>query len=155
MLSSVLRSAAASASGAAPVRVRLAASLAAKASVSAPTRALATSASSAASPAASPDPPSENDKFLTSTNAYYVEEMHRQWLADPASVHASWNAYFSGLKRGLRSQDAVALPPVLDDVSLVQAPLTSAQAQGVDDQLKVGAASVLLPLLSPLCSAGC
>jgi len=32
--------------------------------------------------------------MLNGTNAVYVEEMHRAWSADAASVHASWDAYF-------------------------------------------------------------
>lgn len=98
-------------------------------------RALATSA--AARQAIAADPPSANDKFLSGNNAYYVEEMYRQWKDDPESVHASWQAYFSGLAKGIPSQDAVVLPPALSDGALIQAPLTSTQVQGVDVALKV------------------
>lgn len=37
-----------------------------------------------------------NETFLSGGNASYIETMHQQWLKDPSSVHASWQAYFSG-----------------------------------------------------------
>lgn len=36
------------------------------------------------------------DNFMSGSNANYIDFMYSQWQADPASVHASWNAYFSG-----------------------------------------------------------
>lgn len=47
---------------------------------------------------------SSTDIFANGTNAYYAEEMYRHWRQDPKSVHASWDAYFSGLERGMPSQ---------------------------------------------------
>ena len=32
--------------------------------------------------------------MFNGTSAVYVEEMHHAWTTDPASVHASWDAYF-------------------------------------------------------------
>lgn len=135
-----------------PARVRATTLVASR--VASPAVALGSIRTFATSPRARqdnvPNPPSPNDKFLTSNNAYYVEEMYRQWKEDPGTVHASWNAYFLGLKRGLRSQDAVVLPPALDDASLIQAPLTSAQVQNVDSQLKVCPCALIThPLPSP------
>ena len=37
----------------------------------------------------------EATSFLNGTNAAYVEQMYAAWLADPASVDAGWQAYFS------------------------------------------------------------
>lgn len=129
MLAPLLRSAAV------PARAR-AAARAFPASLSAP-RGLRPLATSARTHQAAPlDSPSPNDKFVSSNNGYYIEEMYRQWRKDPASVHSSWNAYFSGLKHGLPSQDAVQPPPVLSDASLIQAPLGPTTASQVDDTLK-------------------
>ena len=33
---------------------------------------------------------------MSGANANYIDYMYSQWEADPTSVHASWNAYFSG-----------------------------------------------------------
>lgn len=40
--------------------------------------------------------PFSNESFLTGSSANYIDHMHQQWQKDPASVHASWHAYFSG-----------------------------------------------------------
>ncbi len=93
-----------------------------------------------ASPApAKASQPSGNDKFVNSNNAYYIEEMHRLWKQDPSSVHPSWNVYFSGLKSGLRSQDAVQPPPNLMSMGMEAAPVSmeGSAASSVDDHLKV------------------
>src|SRR5450432_3072292 len=37
----------------------------------------------------------EATSFLNGTNAAYIEQMYAAWLADPASVDAGWQAYFS------------------------------------------------------------
>jgi|Transcript_20368 2-oxoglutarate dehydrogenase E1 component len=37
-----------------------------------------------------------SDNFLSGSNANYIDYMYSQWQKDPSSVHASWNAYFSG-----------------------------------------------------------
>lgn len=57
--------------------------------------------------------PSPNDAFATGTNTYYAEEMYRRWKSDPSSVHASWDAYFSGLDKGVPSSQAFQPPPGL------------------------------------------
>jgi 2-oxoglutarate dehydrogenase N-terminus len=57
------------------------------------------------------NPPSPNDPFANGTNAYYAEEMYRHWKHDPSSVHASWDAYFSGMDKGLPSFKAFQPPP--------------------------------------------
>ena len=55
--------------------------------------------------------PSPNDPFANGTNTYYAEQMYRYWRQDPKSVHASWDAYFSGLDKGLPSSQAFQPPP--------------------------------------------
>lgn len=32
---------------------------------------------------------------MSGANANYIDQMYTQWRADPTSVHASWQAYFS------------------------------------------------------------
>src|SRR5579872_147205 len=39
----------------------------------------------------------EATSFLNGTNAAFVEQMYGQWLANPQSVDADWQAYFSAL----------------------------------------------------------
>ncbi|KAG5637329.1 hypothetical protein H0H81_004975 [Sphagnurus paluster] len=60
---------------------------------------------------ATAQPPSKNDPFANGTNAYYADQMYRHWRQDPKSVHASWDAYFSGLDMGLSSAEAFTAPP--------------------------------------------
>lgn len=56
-------------------------------------------------------PPSPNDAFANGTNSYYIDEMYRLWREDPKVVHPSWNAYFSGMEKGLPSYNAFTPPP--------------------------------------------
>lgn len=37
-----------------------------------------------------------SDNFLNGANANYIDQMFSAWQKDPKSVHASWQAYFSG-----------------------------------------------------------
>ena len=48
-----------------------------------------------------------NDNFMSGANANYIDYMYGQWQKDPGSVHASWNAYFSG------GDASFATPPTL------------------------------------------
>lgn len=50
---------------------------------------------------------------MSGTNAIYVEEMFRRWKADPASVHASWDAFFSNTEAGAPPGAAFTPPPSL------------------------------------------
>lgn len=101
--------------------------------------------SSAKKPQASPAPqqpnaPSPYDSFVTTNNAYYIEEMRRSWKQDPSSVHKSWDAYFSGLDQGMRSEDAFRAPPSLMPLPVDAPPIDtsfSADSQSVDDHLKL------------------
>ncbi|THH31472.1 hypothetical protein EUX98_g2722 [Antrodiella citrinella] len=83
-------------------------------------------------------PPSPNDAFANGTNAYYAEEMYRHWRQDPASVHASWDAYFSGMDKGLPSAKAFQPPPNLVPYPAGGAPaLHAGGGAELDDHLKV------------------
>ncbi|KAF8755041.1 2-oxoglutarate dehydrogenase complex E1 component mitochondrial precursor [Rhizoctonia solani] len=84
-------------------------------------------------------PPSPNDAFATSTNAYYVEEMYKHWKRDPSSVHASWQAYFSGLDKGLSSPNAFQPPPDYTGVPMAAdgAPSLHVGSGALTDHLKV------------------
>jgi len=73
---------------------------------------------------------------------YYAEEMYRLWKQDPNSVHPSWSVYFSGMARGLKSEDAFRPPPNLLDLAEMStegsaiAPIE--QGSDVQDHMKVG-----------------
>lgn len=55
------------------------------------------------------------DNFASGSNAAYAEQMYEQWRQDPASVHASWNAYFTNLEGG--SEQPYQAPPTLGKTS--------------------------------------
>lgn len=87
-----------------------------------------------------PNAPSPHDQFANSNNAYYFEEMQRIWRQDPAKVHPSWDVYFSGLAKGLRSEDAFQMPPSLMTLPVDAPPIDPSSAQSgesVDDHLKL------------------
>ncbi|PWN51094.1 hypothetical protein IE53DRAFT_64377 [Violaceomyces palustris] len=105
-------------------------------------RSLKTSATNPQATAApqQPNAPSPNDSFINTTNAYYAEEMHRRWKEDPASVHSSWDVYFSGLAKGIPSELAYTPPPSLMALPMEAPPVdfsSVSAGQSVDDHLKV------------------
>jgi 2-oxoglutarate dehydrogenase E1 component len=51
--------------------------------------------------------------MLSGTSISYMEQMHELWRQNPASVHASWAAYFSNVERGLEPGRAYQAPPSL------------------------------------------
>jgi hypothetical protein len=79
-------------------------------------------------------------------NRYYAEEMYRLWKQDPNSVHPSWSVYFSGMARGLKSEDAFRPPPNLLDLAEMStegsaiAPIE--QGSDVQDHMKVRSLSI-------------
>jgi 2-oxoglutarate dehydrogenase E1 component len=81
--------------------------------------------------------PSPNDPFANGTNTHYAEEMYRHWRQDPTSVHASWDAYFSGLEKGL-GPNAFQPPPKFLPAPADGAPALHASGGAqLDDHLKV------------------
>ncbi|KAG5892467.1 hypothetical protein JTB14_017432 [Gonioctena quinquepunctata] len=44
--------------------------------------------------------PAARESFLSGTSAQYVEDMYNAWLADPKSVHVSWDSYFRNSAQG-------------------------------------------------------
>jgi 2-oxoglutarate dehydrogenase E1 component len=90
------------------------------------------------------DAPSPHDPFANGTNTYYAEAMYLRWKQDRQSVHASWDAYFSGLDHGLQSFDAFSPPPRHLPNPADGAPaLHAIRGAELDDHLKV-------PLSPPL-----
>jgi 2-oxoglutarate dehydrogenase E1 component len=81
--------------------------------------------------------PPLSDPFANGTNAYYAEEMYRYWRQDPSSVHASWNAYFTGVDKGLLSSHAFQPPPRHLPAAADGAPALHAGGAELDDHLKV------------------
>lgn len=72
--------------------------------------------------ASSPPPPAAvtaaaAESFLSGNNSAYVDEMYECWAKDPASVHASWDAYFRGIH--------YTPPPSLGQTRANEVPLTA------------------------------
>ena len=71
--------------------------------------------------------------------------MYRLWKEDPSQVHPSWNVYFSGLSKGIRSEDAFRPPPSLLDLETMGAPgnasseMSLSEGTDVQDHMKVSA----------------
>ena len=82
-------------------------------------------------------PPSPNDPFANGTNTHYAEEMYRHWKKDPTSVHASWNAYFSGLEKGLGPNAFQPVPRFLPTPTDGAPALHATGGAQLDDHLKV------------------
>lgn len=104
-------------------------------------RMLATSSRVSQAVAAKPSPPSPNDSFANPTNAFYADEMYRHWKQDRSSVHASWDAYFSGLDKGMSSSEAFVPPPraSMNAGSSLPSkePITDTSVHPADDYLKL------------------
>ena len=88
--------------------------------------------------------------FENGTNSYYADEMYKAWRQDPSSVHASWQAYFNALEKGLPSDQAFRPPPSLEAMPALVGGTHHIQVHGdqdLSDHLKVSD--------SELPSAGC
>ncbi|KAL1139167.1 hypothetical protein AAG570_009227 [Ranatra chinensis] len=94
------------------------------------------------------------EPFLNGSSSVYVEEMYNSWLADPKSVHASWDAFFRNSTSGAAPGQAYTSPPSLAEpqrnhlpiATLVpylgsQAPALGSQVseKAIDDHLAVQA----------------
>lgn len=49
--------------------------------------------------------------MLGGTNSVYIEQMHENWSKNRSSVHASWDAFFTNVERGIAPGQAFASPP--------------------------------------------
>ncbi|XP_063914739.1 2-oxoglutarate dehydrogenase complex component E1-like isoform X6 [Zophobas morio] len=57
--------------------------------------------------------PVASEPFLNGSSSQYVEDMYNAWLADPASVHASWDSFFrNSAAGGVGYQSPPSLAPL-------------------------------------------
>lgn len=63
------------------------------------------------------------ENFLNGSSAAYIEEVYQSWLADPKSVHKSWDIYFR--------TSSVQAPPTLGQTSVQQAAQSSSNLPAV------------------------
>jgi len=88
-------------------------------------RLAATGSTARATPAAlmssaSPPPPPATaaaESFMNASSGTYLDEMYESWCRDPTSVHASWNAYFSG--------STYTAPPTVGNTKANEVPLSA------------------------------
>ncbi|XP_045513578.1 2-oxoglutarate dehydrogenase, mitochondrial isoform X2 [Pieris brassicae] len=65
------------------------------------------------------------EPFLNGSSSAYVETMYNNWLTDPNSVHASWDAFFRNATNGAQPGVAYTPPPNLAPYTKNEVPLTS------------------------------
>ena len=78
---------------------------------------------------------STGESFLNGTSIAYVEQMHEAWKADPKSVHASWNAYFTNVSKGITP--AIIAPPGIGPAISTPALGTASSVQDIANSLKI------------------
>ncbi|CAH1960074.1 unnamed protein product [Acanthoscelides obtectus] len=66
--------------------------------------------------------PAATEPFLNGSSGQYVEDMYNAWLADPSSVHASWDSYFRQTTQG---GGGYVAPPSLASVGRNEMPLSA------------------------------
>lgn len=49
--------------------------------------------------------------FATGSNSIYFDQMYERWRKDPSSVHASFQAYFENVEKGV--SNPYQAPPTL------------------------------------------
>ncbi|PNF19902.1 2-oxoglutarate dehydrogenase, mitochondrial [Cryptotermes secundus] len=69
--------------------------------------------------------PVQTEPFLNGSSSAYVEEMYNAWLADPKSVHVSWDSFFRNSTAGAAPGQAYQPPPSLAAPGRNQVPVTS------------------------------
>jgi len=69
--------------------------------------------------------PVQTEPFLNGSSSAYVEEMYNAWLADPKSVHVSWDSFFRNSAAGAAPGQAYQPPPSLAIPGRNQIPVTS------------------------------
>ncbi|XP_018915993.1 2-oxoglutarate dehydrogenase complex component E1 isoform X2 [Bemisia tabaci] len=65
------------------------------------------------------------EPFLNGSSSSYVEEMYNAWLADPSSVHKSWDSFFRSSTSGAKPGQAYQPPPTLSEPGHNQVLLSS------------------------------
>lgn len=55
--------------------------------------------------------PGNDVSFATGSNSIYFDQMYERWRKDPASVHASFQAYFENVDKGVANP--YQAPPTL------------------------------------------
>ncbi|KYB27599.1 putative 2-oxoglutarate dehydrogenase E1 component DHKTD1 homolog, mitochondrial-like Protein [Tribolium castaneum] len=66
--------------------------------------------------------PAASEPFLNGSSSQYVEDMYNAWLADPSSVHASWDSFFRNSASGGAGYQS---PPSLAPLGRNEVPATS------------------------------
>ncbi|XP_026293460.1 2-oxoglutarate dehydrogenase complex component E1 isoform X2 [Frankliniella occidentalis] len=69
--------------------------------------------------------PVATEPFLNGSSSAYVEEMYNAWLADPKSVHVSWDSFFRNSAGGAAPGQAYQSPPSLAQPGRNQVPISS------------------------------
>ncbi|KAK3926156.1 2-oxoglutarate dehydrogenase, mitochondrial [Frankliniella fusca] len=69
--------------------------------------------------------PVATEPFLNGSSSAYVEEMYNAWLADPKSVHVSWDSFFRNSAGGAAPGQAYQPPPSLAPPGKNQVPISS------------------------------
>ncbi|KAL3079716.1 hypothetical protein niasHS_013998 [Heterodera schachtii] len=59
------------------------------------------------------------EPFMNPTSGVYIEQMYENWVRDPASVHRSWDAFFSNVNAGAAPGQAFQAPPSVPSLSTV------------------------------------
>ncbi|KAK6641841.1 hypothetical protein RUM44_013559 [Polyplax serrata] len=70
------------------------------------------------------------EPFLNGSSTAYVEEMYNAWLADPKSVHVSWDAFFRSSSSGALPGQAYQGPPSLAPPRNNEVPLSGLLTAG-------------------------
>ncbi|MDR3735311.1 MAG: hypothetical protein P4L10_07220 [Acidobacteriaceae bacterium] len=80
---------------------------------------------------------SGSDTFMNGANIGYAEQMYEDWKKDPKTVHASWDAYFTNLARGVTP--AFVCPPTLGSpaTAALAAPAAGLSSKAIEEHLKV------------------
>ncbi|XP_068905525.1 2-oxoglutarate dehydrogenase complex component E1-like isoform X7 [Tenebrio molitor] len=66
--------------------------------------------------------PVASESFLNGSSSQYVEDMYNAWLADPSSVHTSWDSFFRNSASGGAGYQS---PPSLAPLGRNEVPATS------------------------------
>lgn len=81
-----------------------------------------------------------SETFMSGNSVGYIEHMYENWVADPQSVHPSWNAYFNNVNKGI--SPAFVEPPSLGTGVIVGPSLSAStgsasSVKDIQDHLKI------------------